>query len=246
MTTHEPSTLEVSANATSSAILCLFDIDGTLLTSGGAGEAALKQASFDFFGHEENLETIEISGRTDTSIARQLCSRYGLPHSAANIDGFLSRYLHHLQIQLPLKQGRLLPGIKELLHTLSAHPAVTLALLTGNLRQGARIKLTHYEVWHHFPFGAFADDSHERNDLGPVARARALDQTGIDFPDSAVFVIGDTPHDIACGRACGARTIAVATGSHEPGELLLHAPDHCFDDFSDLSQVLDALGLRPA
>ncbi|MFQ3577455.1 MAG: HAD family hydrolase [Verrucomicrobiia bacterium] len=243
MTTSQAATLEDTTVATSQGILCLFDIDGTLLTTGGAGEMALKQACLEFFGKEDTLEGIEISGRTDTSIARQLCTRYGLPHSSANIDGFLARYLHHLEAQLPLKSGRLLPGVKELLATLDAHPDVRLALLTGNLHEGARIKLSHYGIWHYFPFGAFADDSHQRNELGPVARKRALEQTGVDFPDPAVFVIGDTPHDIACGRACGAQTIAVATGSHPPEELWSHEPDHFFDDFSDIARVLKTLGV---
>lgn len=224
--------------------LCLFDIDGTLLTSGGAGEEALRRAARDFTGVEDDLDGVEISGRTDKLIAMQICRRHGKEPSPENITAFLDAYLKHLEPLLPRKRGRLLPGIPGLLEALKANPSVALGLLTGNLREGARIKLSHYGIWHYFDFGAFSDDSHDRNELGPFAMRRAADLHGTGFDPERAFVIGDTPHDIACGRAIGARTVAVATGSHPREELAACHPDFLFDDLSDVAAVLAALDIR--
>jgi phosphoglycolate phosphatase-like HAD superfamily hydrolase len=116
-----------------------------------------------------------------------------------------------------------------------------LALLTGNLVRGAEIKLAHFGVWHFFEFGAFSDDHHDRNELGHFARARALDRHGIDFPPESIYVIGDTPRDIECGRAIGARTVAIATGIYSRTELAGHRPDFLFEDFSDTAAIVTAL-----
>jgi phosphoglycolate phosphatase-like HAD superfamily hydrolase len=120
-------------------------------------------------------------------------------------------------------------------------PDCLLALLTGNLAAGAEVKLSHYGVWHYFGFGAYADDHHVRNELGPVAQARALEQHGEEFPPERIYVIGDTPRDIECGKAFGAVTVAVATGKYAREELASHGPDFLFDDFSDPDAVLAAI-----
>ena len=223
--------------------LLLFDIDGTLLTSGGAGERSLKLALKDRFGIEDDLATIEIAGRTDSGIARQLFEKHEIAPSAENFSTFYDAYLHHLASQLPSSQGALLPGIFELLDALRAKPNVSLALLTGNLFRGARLKLTHYGLWHYFEFGAYADDHHIRNELGNFATARAREKHGVEFSPSQVFVLGDTPHDIDCGRAFGARTVAIATGRYTREDLAAHEPDFLFDNLSNLPAVLAALGL---
>jgi phosphoglycolate phosphatase len=223
--------------------LVLFDIDGTLLTSGGAGEKALRLALKDRFGCDDDLSQIEIAGRTDSGIARQIFARHGLEKSVENLARFYDGYLHYLEQELGRTRGYLLPGILELLEALRRRADVALALLTGNLSRGAQLKLTHYGVWEFFEFGAFADDHHDRNQLGRYALKRGLEKYGVEFAPERTFVLGDTPHDIDCGRAFGAKTIAIATGSYPREALERHRPDFLFDDLSDISLVIAALGL---
>jgi len=135
-----------------------------------------------------------------------------------------------------------LPGIQRLLERLKPQPHIVLALLTGNLHEGARLKLQHYRLWDFFEFGAFADDHHDRNELGAFAKKRALAKHGHDFDAADIDVIGDTNHDIGCGKAFGARTIAVATGSWPPERLQSCAPDFLFHDLSKTEEVIDTLG----
>jgi len=221
--------------------LILFDIDGTLITSGGAGERALRCSLRDQFGIDDDLKTIEIAGRTDSGIVRQLCRKFGLEESPENFTKFLDGYLHHLADLLPKTEGRLLPGIIPLLDSLKARPDMVLGLLTGNLARGAELKLRHYAVWHYFEFGAFADDHYDRNELGPFARSRAIERHGIEFAPEHIYVLGDTPHDITCARAFGARAVAIATGGFTREQLAQHQPDYLFDDLSDLRAVVAAL-----
>lgn len=222
--------------------LLLFDIDGTLLTTGGCGERALRLAVRDAFGVEDDLHDIEIAGRTDTGIARQLLRKHGRAETDAEIASLLKNYLRHLPTLLPKAEGRLLPGVEKLLPTLRQRTDVVLALLTGNVERGAQHKLSHYGVWEHFEFGAFADDHHERDKLGPFALARARDR-GHAFDLSRTFVIGDTPHDISCARAIGARAVAVATGVFRSENLAPHTPDVLLEDLGDLPATLRAFGL---
>jgi phosphoglycolate phosphatase-like HAD superfamily hydrolase len=220
--------------------LLLFDIDGTLLASGGAGIRALEVAATEQFG-DGNLRGIEIAGRTDSLIARQVLARHGLEATPERIASFLDCYVSHLARLLPQVDGQLLPGVVELLEALKVREDMVLALLTGNLARGAELKLSQYGVWHYFAFGAYADDHHDRNELGPVARKRALEQHGIDFPPERIFVLGDTPHDIACAKAIGAQAVAIATGKHSRADLAAHAPEFLFDDLRDIAAVIRAL-----
>jgi len=221
--------------------LFLFDIDGTLISSGGAGEAALKDAMLSRFGVEEDLDGIILAGATDGRIARELLEKHSISVSPENVSALLDTYLGHLTERIGRHDGRLLPGIVSLLNVLSERTDVVLALLTGNVSRGAKIKLTHYGVWDFFEFGAFADDHHDRNELGKFARARALERHGEDFPPSRIYVIGDTPKDIECGRAIGACTVAIATGHYSSAELRDHAPDFLFEDLSDTERVVEIL-----
>jgi len=221
--------------------LLLFDIDGTLITSGGAGEGALKDAVQQFLGEDEDLKSITIAGATDSGIARALLKAHGREQTPENIAGLIDRYLTLLPERLTEHPGRVLPGILELLTRLRACEGVAMALLTGNMRRGAEIKLSHYGVWHFFEFGAFADDHHDRNELGKFAAARARDAHGVEFEADQIYVIGDTPRDIACGRAIGAKTVAIATGNYSRKELAKDEPDFLFDDFSDVDSVYAAL-----
>jgi phosphoglycolate phosphatase-like HAD superfamily hydrolase len=222
--------------------LLLFDIDGTLLTSGGAGERSLRLSLRDRFGIEDDLKTIEIAGRTDSGITHRIFEKHGIDPTPENQSAMLDGYLHHLAVELTHSKGRLLPGILDLLNVLKARPHLAIALLTGNLCRGAEIKLSHYGLWHYFEFGAFADDHHDRNQLGKFARARARARHGVEFLPENIFVIGDTPHDIDCGRAFGARTVAIATGNFSRDQLAVHQPDYLFDDLSNVADVIARLG----
>ncbi|MEK0446915.1 MAG: Phosphoglycolate phosphatase, partial [Verrucomicrobiota bacterium] len=162
--------------------LILFDIDGTLLTSGGAGETALRLGFAEEFGIEDDLRSVEIPGRTDSGIALRLLSRHGIPVHQENIERFLNGYLRHLASLLPQRAGRLLPGVLPLLQTLQTRPHIALGLLTGNLERGAQLKLRHYGVADFFAFGAYADDHPDRNELGKFAQQRARKLHGVEFP----------------------------------------------------------------
>ena len=222
--------------------LFLFDIDGTLLTSGGAGEKAMRLAMQDRFGCDADLDKIEIAGRTDAAIARQLFQLHGIDAASVNLARFFDTYLHHLTAQLPQNRGRLLPGILDFLKRLIARPEVAVGLLTGNLVRGAQLKLEHYGVWEFFEFGAFADDHLDRNQLGKFAKKRALEKHGVEFAPRDIYVLGDTQHDIACGRAIGANTVAIATGGCTREKLMEYQPDYLFDDLSDVDDVMAVLG----
>lgn len=221
--------------------LLLFDIDGTLILSGGAGEEALKDAMLERFGIPEDLKHINLAGATDASIARLMLEHRGIEASPENLTALLDTYLQFLKLRMPRHQGRVLPGMIQLLDRLKVRDDCVVALLTGNLVRGAEIKLSHYGVWDYFEFGAFADDHHDRNQLGNFARARALERHGEEFPPEQVYVIGDTPKDIACGKIFGGKTVAVATGNYRREELAAFEPDFLFDDFSDTDAVIKAL-----
>src|SRR5438874_2382976 len=146
--------------------LLLFDIDGTLIHSGGAGIHALILAFKERFGIDDDLHDIEIAGMTDSGIVLSILNKHEIPASNENVSGFLDSYVHFLSLELPRRKGKLLPGVLELLERLKSRPHVVLALLTGNVSRGARLKLEHYGVWHFFEFGAFADDHRDRCELG--------------------------------------------------------------------------------
>lgn len=221
--------------------LFLFDIDGTLILGGGAGETALHTAMQVRFGRTDGFTTITMAGSTDRHIAKELLVANDLPVTEENIAAVLETYLDVLPGLLSQRNGCLLPGIIPLLDRLSAHEGCVLGLLTGNLRRGAEIKLSHFGVWHYFPFGAFADDHDDRNELGAFACARALEYHGQEFPPERIYILGDTPKDIACGKVFGAKTVAIATGQYTKEELAKHDPDILFEDFTDLDAVMKSL-----
>ena len=222
--------------------LLLFDIDGTLIHSGGAGVHALKSAFRERFGIADDLQDIEIAGMTDSGIVISILNKHKIPATNENVSAFLDSYVHFLSLELPRRKGKLLPGVLELLERLKSRPHLVLALLTGNVSRGAQLKLEHYGVWHFFEFGAFADDHQDRNRLGPFARARAKEKHSREFSTSEIDVIGDTPRDIACGKAFGARTIAVASGTWSREQLAEYQPDFLIDDLSNVKRIIDTLG----
>src|SRR5207237_6795238 len=145
--------------------LLLFDIDGTLIHSGGAGVHALKSAFTERFGVTDDLHDIEIAGVTDSGIVVSILNKHKIPATNENVSAFLDSYLHFLSLELPRRVGKLLPGVLELLEKLKSRPHLVLALLTGHFSRGAQLKLEHYGVWHFFEVGAFAHDRQGRNQL---------------------------------------------------------------------------------
>lgn len=193
---------------------------------------ALRIALTNVFGVDGSLDDIDWSGRTDRFILRQIFEKFTLPATDANFDRYLDGYIALLTEELG-RSSRVLPGVKGLLDTAAARSDVSQGLLTGNIDRGARTKLSHHGLWNYFPFGAFANDSELRNDLGPFALRRATAHTGVTFAPEQVWIIGDTPHDIECGKVIGARTLAVATGRHPIEELIGHAPTAALPDLAD-------------
>ncbi len=222
-------------------IAFLFDLDGTLLTTEGVGRAALKQASADAFGVAEDLTGVTIAGNTDAKIAREILAKHDLAANETSVNRLLGAYLAHLAAGLRTNPGRTLPGIPALLDALAATDH-SVGLLTGNARRGAELKLDAHGLARRFRFGAFGDDSVDRNCLGDIALERARAVAKAEVAPGDAFVIGDTPRDVACGRACGARTVAVATGQYSVDELADTRPDFLFRDFSDLGRVRAELG----
>ena len=223
--------------------LILWDIDGTLIRTNRAGIVALVRAFAAAHGREPDMASVEVAGRTDRWIIGRMLEAQGIAPTPEHIHAILEGYLQLLPPQLQATTGRVLPGVLELLETFHRRADVAQGLLTGNVERGARIKLEHFRVWHYFAFGAYGDDSALRNDLGPHALRRARERHAVEFAPDRVFVIGDTPHDIECGRVIGARTIAVATGGYSRADLEAHRPTAVFDDFSDpaaLVRLVDA------
>jgi len=223
--------------------LLLWDIDGTLVYMDRAGERALLIVIRELYGRDlgEHLP-VDLRGRTDTSICRDLLTFLEVQVTPGEEARFRAAYLDLLPTTLPMVKPHIKPGIPEALETIHAHPEIHQALLTGNLKEGARLKLSYLGLWKYFEFGAFADDSHIRDELGPYALARAKEKLGIDFPPERVWIIGDTPHDIACGKAIGAKTIAVATGAFSVEQLSALNPTHTFQDLSDTQALLGVIG----
>jgi phosphoglycolate phosphatase-like HAD superfamily hydrolase len=213
--------------------ICLFDIDGTLLSSGGAGKAAMEIALATAFGAPASAANVPFSGRTDRAIARDLFRLYGIDETAENWQRFLQAYLGHLPLCLNQYQGRVLPGIAALLECLRQRGNVAVGLLTGNVQEGARLKLGHYGIGHHFGFGGFGDHYFDRDEVAVEALTAVREHLGGSVPLERLWVIGDTPLDIRCARAIGAQVLAVATGWHTCEELSAAEPDLLLTDLSD-------------
>ncbi len=222
--------------------LILWDIDGTLLHSGGAGMKALETALQNVFGVTGSLAGIDFAGRTDPWIIRQIFARFGIEHTGEAYARYVDGYISLLPGVLAQSRARILPGVADILGEAAAREDVVQGLLTGNLRRGAEAKLGFHGLWGYFPVGAFADDSEVRNELGPHALRRARGHWGLDFPAERVWIIGDTPHDIGCARAFGARVVAVATGGSKAPELAAHEPDAVLESLADPRAFWDAIG----
>ncbi len=213
--------------------LVLFDIDGTLLHTGGAGRKAFRHAFGTAFGVSNGTEGIEFAGRTDTSIVRELFLKHSVDHSNENLHRFFDTYYFWLDHILHNSEGNECPFVREFIHSLKSLPnPPTLGLLTGNVRLGAEIKLRHYGLWEEFCTGGFGDDHENRGEIAKVARSRGSEMLGHRLAGDEILVIGDTPLDVACARAISARCLAVATGHSPVTELESHSPTWAVRDLS--------------
>jgi len=223
--------------------LLLFDVDGTLILTGGAGIRAMNLAFAELFGVESGLADVEVAGRIDTAILRAALTKHGITYESFSeiVERFRDAYCRHLaQTLVEAKDGRVLPGVRELLVALHSKPGVRLSLATGNFRRGAEIKLSYYGLWHFFDDGAFGEDTEARADLIGVAKRELVDEGQ---ESSGVYVFGDTVHDVEAAHANDAIAVAVATGFTSEETLRVAQPDFLFPDFSDWRGVLAALGL---
>jgi phosphoglycolate phosphatase len=226
-------------------VALLFDLDGTLADTGGAGKAALGPAMLEVYGDTGPIDSFDFHGRTDPEIVRGLLNAAG--RSNREVDSGLERlwhvYLGRLADELQGRAHRATPlaGVIELLDMLEADDRFACGLVTGNLEAGARLKLAAVGCADRFAFGGYGSDAEDRDALPPVALRRATDRYGPHFHASEAIVIGDTPADIRCARASGARVLAVATGRHSEAELAAHQPDAVMADLADRDRVLEFL-----
>jgi phosphoglycolate phosphatase len=227
--------------------IVLFDIDGTLIRTGRAGSRAMDRAFEDLFGIPKAFDGIQMAGRTDKWILEDAAARAGVSLTAERFQRFRDRYFERLLEALldPGPHKGILPGVRPLLDALTAPPLrddVFLALLTGNCEEGARIKLEHFDLWRYFRCGAYGDDVHDRNELFAVAMTRVRACGGPAARPRDVIVVGDTPLDVACAAASGARSVAVATGPSDAETLRKSGADVVFDDLSDTPAFLRLIG----
>ncbi len=225
--------------------VCLFDIDGTLILSGGAGKAALEAALASEFGIAKVIDKLDLSGRTDRAITTDLFRLHVIEETPENRRRLVGAYLHHLPRCLATHGGRVLPGIAALLECLRARGDVAVGLLTGNIRAGARVKLGHFGLYDHFAFGGFGDEHLDRDDVAREALAEVQRHHNGAVRPERIWVVGDTPLDVRCARAIGARAVAVATGWHSREELAAHRPDLLLADLSDPLPLLECWESRP-
>ena len=225
--------------------LVLFDIDGTLLWTDGAGRRAIHRALVEIFGATGPTDHW-FDGKTDPQIVRELMRMVGHAdgHIDARMQALLDRYVICLREELrdPTHRPRALPGVAVLLDTLAARGDVVLGLLTGNLEEGAFAKLEAVGIDpQRFRVGAFGSDHELRPELPAIARQRAAEALGVEIPGGHVVVIGDTPADIECGRDIGARAIGVATGRYGTDTLAAHGAVAVFQDLTDTASVVRAI-----
>lgn len=200
--------------------LVLFDIDGTLIRTGGAGVKAFEKTFAAEFYLHHGVERISFAGRTDPAIVREFFSLHDLDPSENNFRRFFESYVFWLDHFVGTLDGEVLPGVWQFLHAFKNLPRQPLlGLLTGNIRLGAEIKLRHYQLWEHFEFGVFADEHEDRNQLAWIARERASRLLNRTLDGEQILVIGDTPSDIACAKAIDAKVLSVASGTHSLKQL---------------------------
>lgn len=220
-------------------MLVLFDIDGTL-TRGGPARTAFAAALERTFGAAGPVFDHDFSGKTDPLITRELLTQAGLPPRdiEAGLPRFGRRYVAELEARIGAHPVTALPGVRYLIGALAGRGDVFLGLVTGNLEGGARLKLRSAGLWDHFPIGAYGSDHEDRNELPAIALRRAAAHWGRPFRGGDTVVVGDTPLDVACGKAVGAATVGVATGRYSFTELEVAGADRILPDFADVDAAL--------
>jgi phosphoglycolate phosphatase len=216
--------------------LVLFDIDGTLIRTGGAGVKAFEETFAEVFSLPEATKTLHFAGRTDVSLVRECFTQHRVSPTQENFDRFFAAYPDRLQRQLGTLPAQVLPGIEAFLnelHALNNRPVI--GLLTGNIRRGAELKLRHLGLWERFETGAFADDHEDRNCIAAAAKKRGESMIGCSLQGEEIVVIGDTPHDITCGKSIGAKVLAVATGIHSREVLAQGNPTWAVDQITQVT-----------
>ncbi|MEQ8209947.1 MAG: haloacid dehalogenase-like hydrolase [Lacipirellulaceae bacterium] len=218
----------------------LFDIDGTLILTGGSGQGAFNKTFAEDFGVEEMSREVPFAGRSDRAITLDLMQHAGIDPSEENWQKFKAGYLSRLPTTLHELDGRVLPGVRELLDRLAEIPDVVIGLLTGNMQAGARAKLIHYELWDRFAFGGYGDTATNRDDIAAAAVVEAKRHIG-EQPLCGTMVIGDTVHDITCGKSVDAFTVALPTGHTTAEELQAAEPHVLLNDLTEAEPLLQAI-----
>jgi len=216
--------------------LVLFDIDGTLVQTGGAGTRAFSKTFATEFKLHKGTEKMKFAGRTDVSLVREFFKINGLPETPEHFSQFFERYVFWLDHILAHSAGSVCHGVRKFIRDLQALPQPpVLGLLTGNIRLGAELKLRRFGLWEIFEIGAFADDHEERDRIAVAALQRGRRVLGENLQPDEIVVIGDTPFDIRCGKFIGAKVLAVATGGVTLEELKKHKPDWAVEDLTRVS-----------
>lgn len=220
--------------------LVLFDIDGTLIDSGGAGTRALELAIMELFSINNAFKDISMAGKTDKMIIKEGLRKHGIP-ADGNISSVISAYLRHLKREILNERKHVKPGMHELLQKLRYRDDICIGLLTGNLEEGARIKLEPFKLNQYFPSGAFGSDDEDRNNLLPIAVRRFVEMLQINFDIRDCIIIGDTPRDVECAHIYGAKCFGVATGPYTIDDLLQAGADYAVRDLSEQDPLLQIL-----
>jgi phosphoglycolate phosphatase-like HAD superfamily hydrolase len=223
--------------ASEEAVIVLWDIDNTLLYTGGAGSIAMNRAFVDLYGVEDGFARVEFSGRSDSAILLDAFRAHAVAESQAQVQRFVDAYLPHIQRALLETRGTLMPGVTGVLAALDAHHQVIQGLGTGNFRRAAEAKLQHYGIAQYFPgtVGGFGDDHAERSELIRVGINRLRDGSN----DARIVVIGDTPHDVSAAHANGAFALAVATGRDSVDDLRACGADLTLENLADVNRVVE-------
>jgi phosphoglycolate phosphatase-like HAD superfamily hydrolase len=222
--------------------ILFWDIDGTVLTTKRAGVLALEEAAREVCGTSPDFTALQTAGLTDHEVAMLAIRECGGSDSEGTASAFLRAYERHLPDRLGLRQGWPLPGVVEILEALAGRNVVDSLLLTGNTEAGASAKLEHYGLAGYFTGGAFCLDGENRTQIARRALSLATERAGSTVDPQAVYVIGDTPHDIRCGREIGARTIAVASGAYSLDQLAEHRPWLALERLPTPERFVELLG----
>ncbi|MEK6689683.1 MAG: HAD family hydrolase [Nitrospirota bacterium] len=221
--------------------LILFDIDGTLISSGGAGTRALNKSFNEIFSIPDGFKGVRMAGKTDIEIMKEGMFRHNINPEDKLVKKMVNGYIYHLGKEINNNGRHLKPGIKEIINKLKNVDGFYLGLLTGNLEKGARLKLEPFGINPYFPFGAFGSDDENRNRLLPIALKKFSDIYKISIMPEDTVVIGDTPRDVACSKPFGAFSVVVATGPYSFEKLQNSGADLVLKDLRDQKRLIDSI-----